>query len=446
MNYMTSKKAYFDVTSAINKSLGATGFSDTTEEEKYVLGVAIENDEIRQRLFDELKKPSMFTTDRNSELWSVLMQMNNAGLPIEEITVLRELRKNDTWTGDLDLYKSYMERGRPDVAVEHAKYLYASYCVRRVKVQAKKIYSSSTISVDEVQNFLVKQMQLIDELGNLLPSKEKEMRSIMDKSVEMIENPKAVIKFSIPKMNAASGGMTKGHMTILGGRTGHGKTTTIANLVDGWLKEGLKVRWYSREQSAEEMMQTCIMLNANIDRIKARKGKLSNEDRKNIKSAVMRMAEPYENLVIKDDIDNMEDTIADIVSCKTKPDVIVDDFIQLINVSGIASGKRFEIEDILKKYHWLQKRYNFATLMASQLSRAVETRQFDNEPRLSDIAEASFIEQLSENVILIWWEYKFLVEASSLKENELKFIFAKTRFGKTGYKILELDEKTGRLS
>lgn len=442
---MINNKAYFDVKSTINKSLGVTGSLDTTEEEKYVLGVAIANDEVRQRLFDELKKPSMFTTDRNRELWSILMEMNNAGLPIEEITVLRELRKSETWEGNLDLYQGYMERGRSDVAVEHAKYLYTNYCVRRVKVQAKKIYSSSTVSVDDVQNFLIRQMQLIDELGNLLPTKEKEMKSIMDKSVDMIENPKAVINFPIAKMNAASGGMTKGHMTILGGRTGHGKTTTIANLVDGWLKEGRKVRWYSREQSAEEMMQTCIMLNANIDRIKARKGRLSNEDKKNIRSAVMRMAEPYSNLVIKDDIDNMEDTIADIVSCKVKPDIIVDDFIQLINVSGIVSGKRFEIEDILKKYHWLQKRYGFSTLMASQLSRAVETRQFDNEPRLSDIAEASFIEQLSENVILIWWEYKFLVEASSLEENEIKFIFAKTRFGKTGYKILEIDEKTGRL-
>lgn len=446
MSYMTSSRAYFDVKSTINRSLGVTGTFDTTEEEKYVIGVCISNDEIRQRLFDELKKPSMFTTDRNRELWSVLLQMNNAGLPIEEITVLRELRKSDSWDGNLEIYQGYIERGRSDVAVEHAKYLYANYCVRRVKAQAKKIYSASTVSVDEVQAFLIKQMQLVDELGGLLPSKEKAMNNIMDESVKMIENPKAVINFPIKKMNVASGGMTRGHMTVLGGRTGHGKTTTIANLVDGWLKEGYKVRWYSREQSAEEMMQACIMLNANIDRLKARKGKLSEEDKKNVKSAVLRMSEPYSNLVIKDDIDNMEDTIADIVSCKVKPDIIVDDFIQLINVSGISTGKRYEIEDVLKKYHWLQKRYGFSTLMASQLSRAVETRQFDNEPRLSDLAEASFIEQLAENVVLLWWEYKFLVEASSLDKNEIKFIFGKTRFGNTGYKILQIDEKTGRLS
>lgn len=193
------------------------------------------------------------------------------------------------------------------------------------------------------------------------------------------------------------------------------------------------------------MMQSCIYLNAGIDRGRVRKKQLTDVDKKKIREAVIRMSEPYGNLVIKDDIDNMEDTITDIVSCKEKPDIIVDDFIQLINVQGSFNGKRFEIEDILKKYHWLQKRYNFATLMASQLSRAVETRQFDNEPRLSDLAEASFIEQLSENVILLWWEFKFLGDASQLDEDEIKFIFGKTRFGKTGHVIIKIDEKTGEL-
>ena len=443
---MTSSKAYFDPTQAMNQMLGATGNDDTTMEEKYVIGVAIANDEVRQKLFDELKKPSMFTTNKNRDVWTALLEMNSIGSPIEEITVLRELRKNPDFRGNLESYKDYMERGNPEVAIDHAKYLYASYCIRRVKASAKKIYSFNSISVDEIKMFLINQMQLIDELGRLLPGTEKDIASILDKATEMMENPKSVIPFPIPKLNRASGGMTKGHMTVVGGRTGHGKTTLIANCVDGWLKMGYKVRWYSREQSAEEMMQSCIFLNADIDRSLVRKNKLGDGEKLRIRKAIQSMQSHYKNLVIKDDIDNMEDTITDIVSCKEKPDIIVDDFIQLINVSGVSTGKRYEIEDILKKYHWLQKRYGFATFMASQLSRAVETRQFDNEPRLSDLAEASFIEQLSENVILLWWEHKFLQEGAMLAENEIKFIFGKTRFGKTGHIILEVNENTGSMS
>ena len=442
---MTTSNPFFDVKSQMNKALGVTGSSDTKEEEYYIIGIAIDNDQRRQELLDQLRKPSMFTTDRNREVWATLLEMNSIGMPIEKITVLRELRKNEYWQGDLDLYEGYMERGKPEVALEHAKYVYANYCVRKVKMHAKKIYNSSTASVDEIKKFLIEQMQLADELGRLLPSQEKKMKNILDDAMELMFNPKGVIPFPIHKLNVASGGMTRGHTSVVGGRTGHGKTTLLTNCADGWLKEGYKVRWYSREQSAEEMMQACILLNAGIDRIKIRKKNLSDEDKKKINSAVMRMQEDYQNLVIKDNIDNMEDTIADIVSCKEKPDIVIDDFVQLINVNNINSGKRFEIEDIFKKYHWLQKRYGFTTLMASQLSRAVETRQFDNEPRLSDLAEASFIEQLSENVILMWWEYKFLIEGSTLGENQIKFIFGKTRFGKTGHKILDIDTKTGEI-
>lgn len=442
---MTNKKAYFDPKTAINKALGVSGFSDTLMEEKYVIGCAISHAEHLSDFVEILRKPSMFTTASNREVWATLIEMNSIGMPVEFITVLRQLRKNRDWKDDLEMYKEFIERAKVETAKEHAKYIYANYCVRRVKTNAKKIWQHETTSVDELKSFLINQMKLVDELGRLLPSQEKEIGEVLSASVELIENPTMVIPFPIKALNEASGGMTKGHISILGGRTGHGKTTTLANCVDGWLKMGYRVRWYSREQKAEEMMQSCIFINTDVDRSRARKGTLTSDDKKKIKEAVLRMSEHYKNLVIKDDIDNMDDTIADIVSCREKPDIIIDDFIQLINVPAVKSGKRYEIEDILKTYHWLQKRYGFSTLMASQLSRAVETRQFDNEPRLSDLAEASFIEQLSENVILLWWEYKFLVGASELDENEIKFIFGKTRFGKTGHKILRIDEKTGKL-
>ncbi len=73
------------------------------------------------------------------------------------------------------MYKEYIERAKPDVAREHAKYIYANYCVRRVKTHAKKISATENVSISKVKEFLLKQMQLIDDLGRLLPTKEKKM-------------------------------------------------------------------------------------------------------------------------------------------------------------------------------------------------------------------------------------------------------------------------------
>lgn len=424
----------------LNRQIPTSGYNDTFEEEKYVIGVAIQNDDARKDLLSILRKPSMFSSKKNRIVWASLVEMHSLGTPIEESTLIRNLKNNNKEVITLEEYKHYTERGIPSTAKTHAEFIYTNFCVRSVKIQAKKLYNSETATIDDVTYFLGNQIELVEKLSKLLPNKDRNISGVIDKSLELISNPESVIPFPIKTLNEATGGLTRGHTTILGGRTGHGKTTTLANLVDGWLKQGYTVRWYSREQKAEEMMQTCILLNAGIDNLKVRKKQLNDEDNRKIREAVLRMQEPYKNLVIKDDIDNMKDTISDIVSCTNKPDIVIDDFIQLIDTEGFEQNKRGGIESILKKYHWLQKRYNFATVMASQLSRAVETRQFDNEPRLSDLAEASFIEQLSETVILLWWEYKFLLDSSDLREDEIKYIFGKARFGKNGYIILRMSK------
>lgn len=430
----------------LNDTIGVSGNLDTTNEQRYIIGMALSGEKIRTKLLNILKSPSMFTTEHNQTIWSTILHMHRNGSPIEKITLKRELDKIDKSKYDLSIYDDIIERGSEAVAISEAELLYAEYCIRNIKQKTHEIYKSiDTISVKELQKTLINQMSDIENLIRMLPQKTLSNDELFEKAYESIEKPADIIPFPIKKMNIASGGMTRGHTTTIAARTGHGKTTTIVNLIDGWLKQGYKIRLYQREQKAEEIMQACILLNAKIDRLNVRKGKITDEDKRKVKEAIAYMRPFYENLIIKDDIDNMEDTITDIVSCSEKPDIVIDDFIQLIDASNEKAIRRFQIEDIMKTYHWLQKRYNFSTIIVSQLSRAVETRQFDNEPRLSDLAESSSIEQLSENVIMLWWEYKFLGDKSEYKPNAIKFIFNKVRFGNTGYKIIEIDEKTGKL-
>jgi len=445
---MTSKNRYSRDTmkGVVRSALGTKGDSDTTKEQKYIIGTVIYNENSRAELFNILRKPSMFTSEKNRTIWSVLLEMHRLGKDVELIALKRNLSKEEG-DFDLSLYDEYETANNMETARVYAEYIYADYCVHRVRINAKKIYANlDSVKPDEIRNFLHNQMVVIEDLSKLLPNSSKSVEKIMEGAESMIHNPKGVIEFPLRKLNLAAGGATRGHTTIIGARTGHGKTTLLVNLVDGWLKAGYKIRWYSREQSSEEMMQACIVINSGIDRMRIRKKQLTPDDKKKIKSAIASMKHAYSNLVIRDDIDNMEDTITDIVSAEEKPDIIIDDFLQLINVKSQRSGRRFEIEDILKGYHWLQKRYNFITVAASQLSRQVEQRQFDNEPRLSDLAESSVIEQLAENVILLWYEYKFLGTKSEYSREQIKAIFGKTRFGNTGHKVLEMNLKTGGLS
>jgi len=431
----------------ISETIEASGTLDTSKDQKYVIGVAISDSEARPKILNILKKPSMFTTEHNQIIWQTLIFMHRNGMPIEKITLERELNKIDKVRFDLSIYDDVMERGSSEVGIDIANLLYTEYCVRSIKTQTHNIYKSiDTISVKDLQKLLIGQMSDIEELTRMLPSKQRSNEEVFLAAEKNISSPVNVIPFPIRLLNKAAGGMTVGHTTTIAARTGHGKTTLTVNLIHGWLKAGYIIRLYQREQKAHEIIQACILLEAGIDRTKIRKNQLDDDDKAKIALAIKRMKPYYENLTIIDDIDNMEDTITDIVSCPIKPHIIIDDFIQLITPSNQKAARRFEIEDIMKTYHWLQKRYQFATVAVSQLSRAVETRQFDNEPRLSDLAEGASIEQLSENVILLWWDYKFNNASSEYDKDQIKFIFGKTRFGSTGFEMFRIDEKTGVIS
>ena len=96
----------------------------------------------------------------------------------------------------------------------------------------------------------------------------------------------------------------------------------------------------------------------------------------------------YANLIMYDHIRSLSDTMSEIA--KHKPDVIIDDYIQLIQADGANEGRRFEIEKIMQEYKWICKTENCSAILVSQLNREIEKR-LDPRPRMSDYAESGVI-------------------------------------------------------
>ena len=81
-----------------------------------------------------------------------------------------------------------------------------------------------------------------------------------------------------------------------------------------------------------------------------------------------------------------------------KPDVIFDDYIQLIECKGKEEQRRLQIERLVNDYKWLTKETGAAIVLASQLYRGIEYREMSYVPLFSDLAESGAIEQVAENV------------------------------------------------
>jgi replicative DNA helicase len=133
-----------------------------------------------------------------------------------------------------------------------------------------------------------------------------------------------------------------------------------------------------------------------------------------------------------DDIRNLDDAMREIQ--REKPDVVVDDYIQLIKVEGRRhKDRRFEIEDILTEYKWVCKKEDCAGILVSQLNREIEKR-IEPRPRIADFAESGTIEQTAETALLVFYGYNFNDE--KYNRNEIEIICDKARYGKVGTYVM----------
>ena len=163
--------------------------------------------------------------------------------------------------------------------------------------------------------------------------------------------------------------MTRSEITVLGGRPGHGKTTMVINVVKRLLEQGFKVMLFNREMTNVEMMKKILVMeNQKFSYEKIRKAKNIDNEIAEISLAKTELGEKYKNLIMHDDCKTLADAMKEIA--KEKPDVVLDDYIQLIRTDNKNNkDRRFEIEDIMLDYKWICKKVNCSAILVSQLNR-----------------------------------------------------------------------------
>jgi replicative DNA helicase len=129
---------------------------------------------------------------------------------------------------------------------------------------------------------------------------------------------------------------------------------------------------------------------------------------------------------------------------KFKPDVIIDDYIQLIRPENPQDQRRLQLESIVNNYKWLAKSTKSCAILVSQLNRALESR-IGQRPILSDLAESGAIEQVAENVWFVFYDYKINFAKSKVGANGIEIIGSKVRYGNSGGVKLGFDGDKAKL-
>jgi replicative DNA helicase len=230
--------------------------------------------------------------------------------------------------------------------------------------------------------------------------------------------------------------MTRGELTIIGGRPGHGKTTMMVNMLKACIDNGYKVMLFNREMTNQEMLKKIVVLESKkLSYLNVRRGIINDlEDSTELKLSFEKVKKKYNSRVFKmfDHLKTFDESL--LQAKKFKPDIIFDDYIQLISPKTTYSERRLQLEELVNDYKWLAKSISASCVLLSQLNRSVESRD-KSRPRLSDLAESGAIEQTAENVVFSFYPYK-LQMANETSRNVIEMVGSKVRYGVSG--VVEL--------
>jgi replicative DNA helicase len=415
------------MTSEINKDVRVQPHSD--EAEQAVLGaILVDGDKAFERAAPWIREDEAFYRTDNRVIWEAIKSLHKERSEIDVITTINRVK--DTHP---HLSLTYHITGLIDITTTanletHARIVWERHIQRETAKSAQLLYQSSYESTEKTKGMLEEHSRLVEELQTLNPSKNREIESIVNESMGYIKEGGNIIPYGNIAMDAPAGGMTRKEITVIGGRPGHGKTTLVINIVRTLVEQGYKVMMFNREMSNSEMMKKfLVMESAGLAYSEVRKGNLTEAMTVELEETGKEINEKYKDLLLMyDDIPTLDEAMIEI--SRHKPDVVIDDYIQLISMPD-RMERRFQLEKIMLDYKWVCKKENCAALLVSQLNRNMESR-VDPRPKMSDYAESGVIEQTVEAAMFVFYGYNFDDQTYGKYESEV--ISAKTRYGKVG--------------
>jgi replicative DNA helicase len=241
------------------------------------------------------------------------------------------------------------------------------------------------------------------------------------------------ISSGFTKFDEMTGGMHPGDLFILAGRPSMGKTALALNVAQHVaLKLKQTVAIFSLEMSKESLLTRLVCATARVDSQKFRAGYLNQEERRKLSRALHELAE---SPLYVDDTPgaHLMDMHAKLRRLKSERGLglVVVDYLQLMSGQGRFENRNQEVSALSRGMKLLAKELNVPMLVLSQLSRAVESRQGDHRPQLSDLRESGSIEQDADLVGFVFRPEVYNRNDESLR-NLAEMIIAKQRNGPIG--------------
>ncbi len=383
-----------------------------------------------------------FFSEQNRRLYKTMMDLDNAGAPIDIATISPALIDDPTFNDDggIVVYLQSLESMLPSpVAIPiYIKTVKNDSKRRKLLALAKDIESKASQYIQDVEPLTSSIAEAVAEISAegvkpWIDVKEAIKTSLLDAQELAVAGGEIPgIRTGFIDLDKKLSGLRPGSLSIVAARPAMGKTAFALNImVYAAIEMKKKVAFFSLEMSSSELASRVLSQMTSIDSGNLKRGLLDKNDW----NRLLCTAKDYKDASIQID----ETAAIDIATLRDRAkrmqadgglDLIIIDYLQLMRSTSKRIGNREqEIADISRGLKALAKELKLPVIALAQLNRAVDARP-DKRPFLSDLRESGSVEQDADNVLFIHREEYYTPKPENA--NLAEIIIAKQRSGPTG--------------
>jgi replicative DNA helicase len=302
------------------------------------------------------------------------------------------------------------------------------------------VYSDEGLSARELVNEAEARVFEIAERGSRRSDGAQSVRSMLPALIDRIDewhnNPDKLrgVASGFLDFDRKTGGLRGGDLVIVAGRPSMGKTTLAINMAENVAldpKVKGSVLIFSMEMPSEQLLTRMLSSVGGVPLHDIRSGRISDQDWARISSATSQLQEAR---IFIDETAALTPTELRARARRVKRehglDMIVVDYLQLMQVTGTKENRATEISEISRGLKALAKELSVPVIALSQLNRSVEQRE-NKKPVMSDLRESGAIEQDADMILFIYREEVY--DKNTPRKGEADIDLAKHRNGETGY-------------
>ncbi len=417
------------------------------EVEEAVLGALMLEKDAYTTVCDILK-PESFYEPNHQYIYEAIQNLGAAQKPIDMLTVVEQLRRNEKLdaVGGPVVISELTSRVLSGANVEfHARIVAQKYLARELISFAASIEGKAFDESNDVDDLLQEAEGELFKISQRNVKKDvTQIDPVIGQAIDQIQvaanrtSGLSGLQTGYHKLDQLTSGWQRSDLIIIAARPAMGKTAFVLSMAKNMaVNFNIPVAIFSLEMSNLQLVNRLISNVCELESQKIKSGQLTSLEWDQLMSRVKHL---YSAPMYIDDTPSLS-----IFELRTKArrlvrehqvEIIIIDYLQLMNASGMKFGSREqEVSMISRSLKQLAKELNIPIIALSQLNRSVESRQTGDgkRPQLSDLRESGAIEQDADIVCFIHRPEYYTKSDQDASGNDIRglaeFIVAKHRSG-----------------